>query len=138
MLSLINERKTLEKVATQLEKHKLTYESWHSRFHAKGKKFNMGVGCINYECGTVACIGGHAYLLENPKQFQSAADYVNAFPERCETGLAALYYPSVYSGLPDEMDYDDISPEDAAKAIRRYLNGEEKFWDHVQPREGEE
>jgi len=136
MLKLRDEVGTLTKVAEMLEREELERIDYNERNAVKGNKFNMSVACLNKECGTVACIGGTAYLLENPNKFAAAQAYVNNHDTEADAGIDALYFPSSYSGLKGVDDgtfivYDFITPAEAAKAIRRYLAGEKQFWDHV-------
>lgn len=110
---LKNPEKTLAKVAREI----------------KGKKrdnFNMGTSCSTDTCGTVACIGGHAWLVEHPRDFAGAGDFVDAY-----------YYGGEYNELffarAVHLHLAKITPEDAAKAIYKYLAGTRgnKIWSHV-------
>ncbi len=144
MLTLKNERETLLAVAEKLESGEYVHR-WDSSVVYKhfGSFFNMNIPCIN-DCGTVACIGGFAYLHENPEEYSKARAFVtnliNAdYPEDeakeygyVPSTLYELFYPSV-------PDWSGITREQAATAIRRYLakqernqpDDQEDIWDHV-------
>jgi hypothetical protein len=120
MYELKNEEKTLRAVQEMLREM--------GEEHVKdGHMFNMQVPAINYphevtrylgsrsyKCGTVACIGGSAYLYENPEMFADAAEYVSNANGR----LHQLYFPEYLA----DMDYDEITPAQAVIAIDRYLD----------------
>ena len=86
-------------------------------------------------CGTVACIGGWIWLLnkEQPTDngeytkyaHERASDFVNStYP--AETGeLYDLFYPK------NVMRWSNISPKEAAKAIRNYLTVGSPNWKEV-------
>lgn len=122
---LKNERETFLKVADILENFT----------RALPIGFNMNIGCSSgldeasvdntgeaYSCGTVACIGGHAYLLENPGDFAGASRYVAN--QNSHAPIDRLFYPRC-------DDYNVITPALASIAIHKYLDGERYFWDHI-------
>lgn len=91
--------------------------------------FDMAVGASVRECGAVACIGGLAWIWENPNDgVKEASKYVGDLAE--DDPLIRLYYPNVANGYPN-VPYYMVTPVEAAKAIRRYFYGEARFWDHV-------
>lgn len=141
MLTLKNERETLLAVAEKLEKGELIHVDVHGYDVETGKEigtdlgFNMELAC---DCGSAACIGGWAYLHENPGAMHDASKYVYAQEGWANdefgttkyiplTPLAPLYFPR---GI-DTDKWSSITREQAATAIRRYLAGEERIWDHV-------
>jgi hypothetical protein len=106
--NLRNERETLAQVAAALRAG--TIEG----------KFDMGEAASQYDCGTVACIGGWAWLFENPDDFDGAQNFVGT-----QTGaLDNLLYWVGY--------YGDLSPEHAADAIDNYLAGDKVPWQKVE------
>jgi hypothetical protein len=91
-----------------------------------------------YDCGCVACIGGHVSLrmqgLEYGQkrftgpQLKRADQYVMSLDPREEGsygGLAGLYYPndSIYSD-----DWDKIRPDLASQAITNFLTTGDAQW----------
>lgn len=130
MLKLKDERDTLTKVAEMLESGELKHSPDSER-----AGFNMGVTCSKYECGTVACIGGSAYLLEHPNQFEAATEYVNGcYVAHNEADLSSGRLEDLYwmTSLRDHsVSYRAITPQQAAIAIRKYLAGSPTLWDHV-------
>ena len=142
MLTLKNERETLLAVAAGLEKGELIHVDQcgcdvETGEEVAGKRFNMEIACDCYsiacECYSIACIGGWAYLHENPK---ASAAVVERYVMQHEDGqnsdqpgatrLAKLYFPREVA-----IEWSEITREQAATAIRRYLAGEERIWDHV-------
>lgn len=84
-------------------------------------RFNMNYWKENADCGTVACIGGTAEILGNIR-----------FNVELSPGLTELFYPT----LPDSIegngdDYNFITVEQAADALRRYLIVGAPNWDGV-------
>lgn len=124
MLKLRDERGTLTKVAEMLESGELKHVQDISPFagNAVGQAFNMNWSACNWDCGSVSCIGGSAYLLENPEQFDDASSFVYRASGR-------LYHLFFASGL--EIELASITPQQAAIAIRKYLAGSPTLWDHV-------
>jgi hypothetical protein len=98
-LTLKRERETLMKVRNDL----LMMNNQH---------FNMAISCILRDCGTVACIGGHAWLTENPNDFEGASEFVMNITTGDE--LYKLFYETTLSG---------VTPAEGAQAIDNYLNG---------------
>lgn len=123
-MKLRNERETLLKVAEYLE------GGTPNDFENIGRVvFDLAVPAAAASCGTVACIGGCAWIYENPNcTIAEAKNYVGL---QGETRLDDLYFPKTDDGFPSNKDYRQITAAEAATAIRRYLIGEEMFWDHV-------
>lgn len=92
--------------------------------------FNMGTPVERWSCGTVACIGGHAWLMENPGDIDGARDFVTQYEYRDSagwfrrTGLALLFYPTA-------AGYDRITTAEAAQAIDNYLNTGNPLWESI-------
>ncbi len=82
--------------------------------------FNMGTVGSKTSCGTVACIGGWVAFL-NGKSLYEAVQYVY----RAHGRLKNLFYP------PERFDYDDITTEQAAMAIRNFLTTGAPRWTDV-------
>ena len=83
---------------------------------AFGGLFNMTywIGYDNYNCGTVACIGGTAELVGGVEFFDSATDNLNL-----------LFYPSLRVG---SVHPNEITVEQAARALRSYLETGRAEW----------
>lgn len=82
--------------------------------------FNMDQWRNKWDCGTVACIGGTAELVGGFR-FRSG--------ENGQLGgnldLEELCYPNIASG------YADITPQEAAQALRNYLTTGKAKWEEV-------
>lgn len=135
---LQNEKQTLKAVAE-------LFREAGDNHQIDDQVFDLGITCfvpfngkystdddIEYKCGSVACIGGFAYLYENPREYSAASNYVDAQyssksnpsdPRRSE-----LYFPR------EVYDYHRITPALAAIAIDKYLDETvpvEEIWSHV-------
>lgn len=141
----------LSKVADMLEQEVFTHGSKKSFYQNDfvGKyNFNQEISAAsNYDCGTVACIGGWCWLLANEKPIQetdtnvkyrqAAVDRASHFvwghndSDRAE-GLHELFYPPFehIDGLEDVL-FDDVTPQQAAKAIRNYIESDNPDWEKV-------
>lgn len=75
--------------------------------------FNMQTWNKVTECGTVCCIGGTAELIGDD------VDFINQTEE-----LYALFYP-------ETPYYQDITPSQAATALRSYLTTGSANWEEV-------
>lgn len=118
-LKLKNERETLMKVAEALKSMK--------RFEGRdpddktGMYLNMQVSARAFSCGTVACIGGHAWLIENPNDFDGAMAFVHGVG--CFDDLWELFY-----GRTSTF----VTPDEAVQAINNYLSGKKHTaWDFL-------
>lgn len=94
--------------------------------------FDMGDWGFNKDYGTPACIGGSAELLQAKEQ---GVNY-SATNARIWLGLThdekgVLFFPA-----GDVVEYyEDISKQDALKALDRIIGGERitrDIWDHVE------
>lgn len=99
-------------------------------YRAKDKVFNMAIPADEADCGTVACIGGHVYTYEHgwSNHGIDANRYVNRFSNsgrHWDSPLARLYFPSV-------MPYRDITPLQAAEAVRKFLETGKVDWSHTE------
>jgi hypothetical protein len=85
--------------------------------------FNMGVWSVVYEdCGTVACIGGTAELIGN-------VTFENYLVESNDE-LRELFYP--FDSLrTSPVEYENITPAQAAHALRNYLTNGKANWGEV-------
>jgi len=91
----------------------------HAAYLAKGfSGFNMLEWAYSSACGTVACIGGTAELVGNV-DFDTGMS-----PE----GLRQLFYPDYEN---EEEEYNEITVEQAARALRNYLTTGRPDWDTV-------
>lgn len=135
-LTLKNERETLLAVAEKLEKGELVHRQDTGVIYREGGNFfNMRITCI-HDCGTVMCIGGAAYLHENPEQYNDAKLFVGLMvspdaEDVAENDIASPLYDLFYPETQE--DWDNINEQQAATAIRKYVAGErgERIWDHV-------
>jgi hypothetical protein len=130
--------------------------------------FNLQVPAVSdYDCGTVACIGGWCWLLnkEKPENYatggpivyhpdatERAYDFVNSTEEEAfmpvkDIGLHHLFYPPFqeYADAADKDkndenwllwddlvdNYNKVTAEQAAKAIRNYLKDGNPDWHSV-------
>ena len=78
--------------------------------------FNLAQWAGNFSCGTVACIGGTAELVGNlkPNQINNRCEYMKELDELC--------YPK------GEINYENVTVEQAAKALRSYLTTGKANW----------
>lgn len=77
-------------------------------------QFNMSTYGYSHACGTAACIGGTAELISDAKFI--GVDRPNALTE-------LFYMDSV-----DNQDMDDVTPAQAARALRSYLTCGDAKW----------
>lgn len=102
----------------------LRTEARHSPVESDNRRgqrfFDMSLTCSDtYECGTIACIGGYAWLHENPGDFEGANLYVFQFDEgepRHDEPLGHLFYPRDI-----RVGCAAITPAHAIMAIDHYL-----------------
>ena len=102
--------------------------------------FNMSVvaqpqsqSLASDHCGTVGCIGGWAYALMNGKKVdgtwifdrEQADNFVSNAPTE---DLKELFYPGRESGRADRWEYENITAEQAAQALRNYLTVGQPCW----------
>lgn len=92
-----------------------------------------------FHCGSIACIGGHAYLMAHgadvtkvlsPDLVNDAAMFVNDVDSG--SPLYNLFYP-FYLDYAEDGDWDDLTPREAAKAIDNYLAGAKEPWRGILP-----
>lgn len=76
--------------------------------------FNMAYVTYQFKCGTAACIKGTAELLRREWYL---------FNDRDNRPLYNLFYPNV------EVDYENITPAQAAFALRSYLEEGYPNWE---------
>ncbi len=108
--------------------------------------FNMGVPTgtnsktkREYDCGCVACIGGHLSLylqgvnvlsaslepvILEPKHTEVANNYV--IKREYNSPFSDLFYPKNLS-----QDWDGITPATAAQAIENFLTSGDPNWEHA-------
>lgn len=86
-----------------------------------GNAFCMSEAGEKWECGTVACIGGWAYIISKVDNRVSRA---NRYVWRNEVGpLAPLYFPHVIGS-----DWTGITVDIAVQAIKNFLNTGDPKW----------
>lgn len=126
MLKLRDERAALTKVAEMLESGELIHID-NSSIGDTGAFFSMNIIAKVWSCGSVSCIGGSAYLYENPGEYEMAADFVASIKSHYQDDCSInnLFYPDSH------CDWDFITPKQAAIAIRKYLAGSSTLWDHL-------
>ena len=112
----------LIKVLGMLERSELTYAPYDTRKRGAATAgftghFNMNAWHLPAECGTIACIGGTAEL-------------VGGFYFDLEVGsdLYCLFYPSreVWN-----CKYEEITIDQAARALRSYLTTGKAGWSNI-------
>ncbi len=106
----------LRKTLVLLETGKLVHEFKYSHLSGEGGytgHFNMGVWRGEAECGTVCCIGGTAELLGGVG--------LGGNTRLVNPPLHALFMPSV-------KNWRDITPAQAATALRSYLTTGSANW----------
>lgn len=77
-------------------------------------RFNMRYWTEHSDCGTIACIGGTAELISGVK-----------FPYAHNAGLRKIFQP----GAVFMEKWADITPAEAATALRSYLSTGDARWD---------
>ena len=82
-------------------------------------QFNMADWSYPHSCGTICCIGGTAELIGGVS-FEHDNDGV-----RFGTALYGLFYPQDLCGLGG---YEEITPAQAARALRSYLTVGRAKW----------
>lgn len=124
---LKDERATLQAVA-QMLRGGVIHIDGPGQENVIALRFNMARTCVEYQCGTVACIGGYAWLHENPGDFKGADRYVDQYGDECVPvgGIDDLYYPWRVA-----RDWSKITPAQAAEAIENYLETGEPYWTDV-------
>lgn len=75
-------------------------------------------------CGTVMCIGGWAEHLTPDLVLRE--HFVRLRPLERRGPLYRLFHPSM-----DLVDWSDVGPHDAARAIRNYLEKGDPLWEEV-------
>ena len=94
---------------------------WNADRSPIATHFNMIQWAAECECGTVCCIGGAAEIMAGTGPGTASKVLgLHGFNE------SALFHP------PNRLDWDVITPEIAADALRKLANGEitltERFW----------
>lgn len=94
-----------------------------------GNFFNMGIWAAKgpYDCQTVCCIGGWAQAFYDETRLDGLPGCGLLKATRGNRQLYDLFHPSIYSS------YDDITPAEAALAIRNYLTTGDACWSQVVP-----
>lgn len=100
--------------------------------------FNMRTSSAKYECGSVGCIGGWAWVAMNLDAVERDADdglfkltnyqtdrASNFVHEMSSKELLHLFFP------PFSADYDSITTKEAALAIDNYLTTGYAQWESV-------
>jgi hypothetical protein len=87
--------------------------------------FNMGEWATNYDCGTVACIGGTAELVGGLKIGELNRLSTSGYSRH---HLHDLFFPPIEDC---KKFYAEISLEEAAQALRNYLTTGKPKWKEV-------
>lgn len=123
------ERQRLEEMLTHLDTLQHV-EDVYLDFDTQRPTFNMNhTASRDYDCGTVACIGGWCSLVEQgadlnkitAKQVNVADDYVTSATD----SLRDLYFP------PADIVYESVKPEQAKEAITNFLKTGDPQWDTI-------
>ncbi len=77
--------------------------------------FNLSAWCAEGSCGTIACIGGTAELIGNV-----------SFGNWSFSDNAALI--NLCAPIKKVFSWDDVTPTQAARALRSYLNCGDAKW----------
>lgn len=129
--ALKNERETLAIVAKMLrgEIPAPVINGEAVRYH-QGAYCGKGHDWNGQDCGTTACIGGHAWLVENPNDTKGADAHVRAYDRDLEDGdhelieaspgLSQLYWGRMYA-----------TPTEGAAAIDNYLRSGNPNWHNI-------
>jgi hypothetical protein len=85
--------------------------------------FDMDIGADSTECGTACCIGGYIYLNE---WRQSHANEMDAREAACDyldkqRRLGPLFYPRTSAAQKHSFGYGDVTPLQAARCVRHFL-----------------
>lgn len=120
------QKEALMKTLVLLETGKLAHWNAHEENEKwvgwKDRKFsghfNMRAWSHPHDCGTACCIGGTAEFIGSLEPY-SLDDTANGNDE-----LYGLFYPQ---GL--KRDYGEITPAQAATALRSYLTTGDARWD---------
>jgi hypothetical protein len=154
-------KEQLKVVAEMLEVEELihlnNYRLPENNGNLQFKNFNMQVTADylgkgeEYKCGTVACIGGWCWLLNNekPKDEKDSLTYdENAITradefvhgiEGQDHGLEALFFPPFQDYAEEAnsteeedfwetLNYNDVTNKQAAKAIRNFIEKGDPDW----------
>lgn len=145
----------LSRVADMMEQEVFIHQRRGSlRGGQAGSKYNfiMNITADNkYDCGTVACIGGWCWLLNNEKPIEEdgtiikyrkdAISRAGRFVDNYDNldrpaGLNELFYPPFEHtyGL-GHLVYGDVKPKHAAQAIRNYIEFDAPDWGNVMAEE---
>ena len=114
------QREALMKTLVLLETGKLIHvpvPSYRGRGEKFSHMFNMAAWRRGTECGTIACIGGTAELVGN-------TDF-GVWQVLFNKALRRLFFRRLF--FPDNLS--DITPTQAATALRSYLTTGNARWD---------
>jgi len=131
------EFKNLLIVKSLLDSERLTYyyEETDSPF-----RFNMNTTSSGdeYECGSVACIGGWVSFFMQGNKFTKESimkiDHViadNYVLKSRSTSLERLYFPELKNNTEDADFYQAITPGEASQAIQNFLETGDPDWDSI-------
>jgi len=144
-------KEALSKVADMMEQEVFTHKGDGYNLEDQSvSKYNYSQNVTadgDYDCGTVACIGGWCWLLTKEKPIKETdtkikyrkdairrADHFvesDYHPDRPE-GLHELFYPSFeeIDGL-EHLTFGHVTPKQAAKAIRNYIEFDHPDWSNA-------
>lgn len=121
-LRLIDERNTLRKVRDILRGERDPIEH-------DGNKLSLNMDTPLSPCSTAACIGGHAYLIENPHAARyRISEFVNGQLFANRPDLDELFYAW---RRPEGLSLSKITAAQAANAIDNFLKRGAARWNEV-------
>lgn len=101
--------------------HKFNMSLWELLEAQETHEFVLIPSYEKRECGTIGCIAGTANVLAGTDVFRHYCH--DSAPYR-ETALGRLFFPDIY-------DFDTITPEHAATALRSYLTTGDVDWSTI-------
>lgn len=119
-------------VIALLKSGKLTYkENYNVDVTVKG--FNLGYWFqhTDSDCGSIGCIGGWAEWVD-ARERKVRWEWHGLFPmemfnkycDEFHEGLNSLMYPDI-------AEYDEVTPQQAAKAVQNYLTTGYPDWEEI-------
>jgi len=94
--------------------------------------FNQGVWLMNrdnYNCDTVGCIAGWAVSLFGESTFDETTRYMTIDDRAKELlGLSRIEANELFDSHADRPGLHDITPKQAAQAVRNLLAGKQDIW----------
>lgn len=139
------EHESLLKVLDKLERGELVhargvYKDVLSR--PAGESFNMADYLSVEDCGTAGCIAGWMHLVSGGVCYKRLNFWTQGMLDYNKVALPHLIPMVRFNLIPDalnelfhvaraDVDLEDITPDQAAQAIRNYLSMGEPRWEEV-------